>query len=210
MIPRTIHHIWVGDPMPPHLQDLVRTWRAVHPTWHHVLWTESQLDWLTNQALFDGAEQITSHVGQFRADVARYEILHRYGGVYVDCDMEARLPFDGLLDAPAFAGRECDRWINNAVLGASPGHPLFAELVETLPEWVERNRHRPGVRPNVLSGPQFLTPIARRHPDLVVHPTETFYPYSWSELDRGHDDFPASLAVHHWDNARKRRGLPRG
>lgn len=195
--------------MPGHLQDLVRTWRAVHPTWRHVLWTESQLDWLTNQDLFDDAEQVTSHVGQFRADVARLEILYRYGGLYVDCDMEALRPLDDLMDAELLVGRECDRWINNAVMGAVPGHPALAKAIERLPVHVRRNRHRPGVRPNVLSGPQFLTPILAGRDDVTVVPAEVFYPYRWDELDRGSEDFTDSYAVHHWDNARKRKGKPR-
>jgi len=47
-----------------------------------------------SEGIFDGA-----------ADVARVEILHRFGGIYVDADAEAVRPLDGAdwLDARFFA-----------------------------------------------------------------------------------------------------------
>lgn len=202
VIPQVFHSIWVGPPMPAHLRDYLATWRRLHPGWHHRMWGEADLDWLQNQPLFDAAAQLSSRPGQFRSDVARYEILHRFGGVYVDCDFEARKPIDDLVaGAACFAAWETDDvWINNAILGAAPGHPLFAELIRRLPGSVAR---RPGKPPNLVTGPQFLTPIARRH-KITVFPAETFYPYLWNELERGDEPFPDAYAVHHWENRRSR------
>lgn len=202
MIPRVFHSVWVGDPMPVHLEAYLATWVKVNPGWEHRIWREDDLGWLTNQALFDNAEWHTARVGQFRADVARYEILHRFGGVYVDCDFEARRPIgDLLVDVDCFAAWETEGvWINNAILGAAPGHPLFAELIRRLPGNVARRSGKP---PNVVTGPQFLTPIARRH-KITVFPAETFYPYLWNELERGDEEFPDAYAVHHWENRRSR------
>lgn len=201
MIPRIIHQIWLGDPMPDHLAIYCTTWAEHHPGWEHRLWTDGDFGWLRNQRLFDTAQRHTPHVGQFRADIARYEILHRFGGVYVDCDFECRRPIDDLLDADSFAAwEEDDVWVNNAILGAVPAHPLMADLIARLPASVARHR---GKRPNVMTGPQFLTQRARRH-HITVHPARLFYPYSWSELDRQGEDFPDVYAIHHWDNARRR------
>ena len=91
-IPRCFHSVWVGDPMPDHLAEYVKTWTRVHPSWEHRVWGDADLGWLQNQSLYDFAEAITRHTGQFRSDVARYEILHRFGGVYVDADFEALQP----------------------------------------------------------------------------------------------------------------------
>lgn len=208
MIPPALHFVWVGGPMPDHLREYVASWRALHPQWDHHLWTEHELDWLENQELFDRAEEHTPHVGQFRSDIARYEILHRYGGVYVDCDFEARRPIDELCTVECFAAWETDDvWVNNAIVGATPGHPMLEELIAGLPANVARTQGR---RPNVMTGPQYFTPICRRHHDVVVHPSWLFYPYRWDELHRSREAFPDAYAVHHWDNARKRRGVPRG
>lgn len=201
MIPRTIHHIWVGPPMPDPLTAYMRTWRDLHPDWEHVLW--SSFDDLTNQDAYDRAEEITPHVGQLRSDLARYEILHRHGGVYVDCDMEALRPIDDLLSAGCFAGWETDGvWVNNAVLGCVPGHPLMADLIAAAPASIEANA---GARPNRMTGPHLLTPHARRH-GITVHPSAAFYPYHWSNLDQR--DYGDAYAVHHWANQRRKRGVP--
>lgn len=203
MIPKIIHHIWVGPALPHRLSPYIDSWRTLHPEWEHRFHTG--FDDLLNQDVYDRAEEITPHVGQLRSDLARYELLHRHGGVYVDCDMEALQSFDGLLGVPCFAGWERQgRWVNNAVLGAVPGHPLLAELIERASESIRRNA---GERPNRMTGPHLLTPLARDRDDVVIHDEAVFYPYGWDELDRQGSDYGDAMAVHHWDNARKREGL---
>lgn len=201
MIPRIVHHIWLGGPLPDRLVGYVESWRKHHPDWQHIMWTG--FDWLTNQGVYDRAGEITEHVGQLRSDLARYEILWRLGGVYVDCDLEALRPLDDLLDVECFAGREDARFVNNAVIGCVPGHPAMAALIAAAPESIDRNR---GARPNRMTGPHLFTPIAREY-SVAVHPVETFYPYHWSELDRRGGDYGDAYTAHHWDNTRKRKGL---
>lgn len=197
-IPRVFHSVWVGDPMPDHLVEYVATWTQVHPGWAHRLWTENDLDWLENQELFDFAEAITQHHGQFRADVARYEILNRYGGVYVDCDFEALASIEELLiGVDCFAAWETDDvWINNAILGSIPGHPLLRKLIDGLPANVKKHR---GKRPNITSGPQYLTPLMRDRTDVSIFPSSAFYPFRWDELERRGEHFPGAYGVHHWN-----------
>jgi mannosyltransferase OCH1-like enzyme len=197
-IPRVFHSIWVGDPMPDHLREYVASWTRVHPSWVHRVWGDGDIDWLQNQDLYDFAEAITRDHGQFRSDVARYEILHRYGGVYVDCDFEALQPIDELvMGVECFAAWETDDvWINNAILGAEPGHPLFADLIDGLSANVKTHR---GKRPNILSGPQYLTPAMRDRDDVTLFPAEQFYPFRWDELERRGEHFPKAYAVHHWN-----------
>lgn len=198
MIPRLFHSVWVGPPMPEHLAEYVATWTRVHTGWHHKVWGESDLDWLQNQELFDFAEAVTRHHGQFRADIARYEVLHRYGGVYVDCDFEALCPIDDLLmGVDCFAAWETDDvWINNAIMGCVPGHPLLIELIDGLPANVKRHR---GKRPNVTSGPQYLTPLMRDRDDVTLFRSAQFYPFRWDQLERRGEHFPEAYAVHHWE-----------
>lgn len=172
-----------------------------------MLWTEAEVDafGLTNQGLWHDAERITPEAPhQFRSDVARYEILARYGGVWVDADFECRRPFDDLLGYPAFAGWEVDgRWVNNALIGAVPGHPVITEAVRRLPGNVRR--HGPTVANTKKAGPQFLTPIVARHRPMVkLLPSAELYPYLWNELHRAGEDFPDARAVHHWNHRRSR------
>ena len=206
MIPRTIHRIWVGGWLPKELEGYGQTWKELHPEWTFPLWTEESLTWLQNSELFANAAKIApNNIGQFRADVARYEILYRFGGVYIDCDFECRKPIDELIEnVEAFAAWEQqDVWVNNAILGAGPGHPFFARLIEDLPHSVRQHQ---GKRPNVMSGPQYLTKLYKQDPmGLHVFDQKLFYPYSWDQLDRVSEDFPDAYGIHHWQNQRARR-----
>jgi len=117
---------------------------------------------LKNQALYDAAEaHAPKNIGQFKADVLRYELLLYRGGVYVDADFECRKALDSLLvGVDCFAAWETDRhWVNNAIMGAVPGEPFFQMLVEGLPANVATMRGR---SPNVMTGPQFVTQTYRR------------------------------------------------
>jgi mannosyltransferase OCH1-like enzyme len=213
MIERLAHRIWLGDDEPDWTRPYADTWRR--PGWSLRQWSgPEELYPLRNQAIYDAADRIApNHAGQLRSDVLRYEILLRYGGVYVDHDVELLKPIDELLDVQAFAAWEVPAsWINQAVLGAVPGHPLLEALVAGLPESLERAGRR-RLRPAVLSGPQFLTRTVNRDGpfDLTVYPKAWFYPYLWSEIDRHGPDhlelWPDSYAVHHWHNRRREAAL---
>lgn len=198
MIPRIVHQFWTGGPIPDRLADYMATWRI--PGWEYRLWGDLDLDWLANQAFYDDAAiHAPGSEGQFRSDIARYEILHRFGGVYVDADFERLGTIDDLCDVDFWTAWEADRrWANMAIAGSIPGHPLLAELIDGLGANVERYAGR---RPNFLTGPRYLTPILRRY-DVVVRPSAEFYPYAWNELDRIGEEFPDARAVHHWHNQR--------
>lgn len=201
-IPKIIHQMWIGPPCP--YEALMETWRTHHPDWEYRLWTEENLQPMANQDLWDRAYEISPGAPeQFRSDVARYEILAVHGGVWVDADFTCQRPIDGLCTG-TFAGLETGAWLNNALIGGPAFDPLWMELVERLPQNVARRR--PGEGNTVKSGPQFFTPIARRH-EIIEYPSWYFYPYSWRDLDAV-GPFPHSYAVHHWGNRRRMRGKP--
>lgn len=209
--------------MPGHLADFCEGWRTLHPSpaWEYRLWHDADIQALDlhNRNLYDRAAEIApGNEGAFRSDLARYEILLRHGGIYLDCDIEARKPLDPLIDAgfPAFAAWERPgRWISNAALGCEAGNRLIEALVLNLPANVEqqlaeaRDRGR-NYGPNILSGPQYLTAQYHHRPqDLTVVPKAWFHPYLYSELERGRDEFPGAYGVHHWHRRRVERDTPR-
>lgn len=207
--------------MPDAHQKFARRWRELHPGWSYCLWDEQTITGvpLVNRWVYDEAGWIApGSEGQLRADVVRYEVLRQMGGVYIDTDMEPLRSIEPLLERCDAQGLTCfagwehpQKWINNAVFGCVSEHPLLCALVDGLAANV-RAKAAPGVRPNVLSGPQFLTHTFNGDRELqrnvVIYPRHYFYPYNWNELHRSRESFPDSYAVHHWQNQRKKRGVP--
>lgn len=200
-IPQTLHRIWLGaKSLPTEFASFGETWTRYHPDWEMRLWTDENLPPLTNQALFDEAPSFAA-----KADILRYEILLRFGGVYVDTDFECLKSIEPLLDGvdcfvaqqkdiDADFGKFC--YMNNALMGAAPDHPLFRDLVELL------RQHARSLPPDVpaayMTGPHFLTAVLQAHPKVKIFPAKYFYPYTAVERWRRHDKFPEAYAVHHW------------
>lgn len=204
-IPRVLHFVWVGPPMPTHLAGNITTWRELHPSWLIRVWTERDLGWMTNRRLFSEAESIVPRdaVGQFRADLARYEILLQYGGFYADVDTyPVRSIDDSILNHREFAVQEDHNWIGNTYLGAVSDHPIMRTIVAGIPANARRMRGR---RPNVIAGPKYITGIWRNHSGYVA-PTEWGFPYSYTDVGRG--TVPDTIGtgtyvVHQWHHTRQ-------
>lgn len=209
-IPKIVHHTWIGnDPTPEGLLEMREGWRRLHPDWEMRLWTKDNLPPMQNRALYDSRAN-TAH----RADILRYELLRAFGGVYVDFDFECQKPLDGLIvGCEGFAGRHrpvqvdiCDQYVEIALLGSVPEHPLFAQIVDALPAWFAA--HEQSVIP-VRTGPQFFQAqyeawraaggaYGGRRAAFTLFPPELFYPYTWKERERGYEAFPEAYAVHRW------------
>ena len=165
--------------MPPDLARLGQSWLDKNPGWELRTWTEDNMPPLRNQALYDDAPNFVEGrlLGRFRSNVARLEILERFGGVYIDCDFEAlkQIPAK-YLKASCVVARETPEFVNNGIIGAVPGHPYITTLIDAIPESVAS---QPGKPSNVTTGPHLLT----KHltPDVTVIPTKEVYPYLWRD-----------------------------
>lgn len=190
-IPRTIHRIWLGsDPMPAEHERFGESFARHHPGWAMRLWTERDLAQLDIGA----REQARARTRAELANLVRYEVLHRFGGVYVDTDVECLRPFAPLLRGVyAFAGIEVSGRICNAVLGSVPEHPVFARATR-----LTRQTLGTGVHSANANGPYFLSLLVEQQGGFTIFPKEHFYPYLWDEPERRNEAFPASFAVHHW------------
>lgn len=200
LIPKRMHFIWLGQPMPDHLRSNVYEWERIHPDWMAHVWTEDNLPILRNSELYQKARNLVPRdaVYQFRADLVRYELLYDFGGFYADVDTRPlRSINDELAGHDTFAAMEDRTWVGNTYLGSVPGHQLFADIITSIPGNVKRNA---GKRPNVLTGPKFLTPIWKRNAGYTAK-SERFFPYLYREVINGNvpDTFGDDVvAIHQW------------
>ena len=154
LIPKVTHQVWMQgwDQLPQKFHANVEKLRKMNPTWEHKTWDESQLRKACEEygpecvAKFDSFEHFMQKV-----DFGRYVILYLYGGVTVDCDMEAIKPLDEIPNidtAPLIVSKandsdietfvstlghiKNDSWfINSAFICCEPKNPDMKRLVET-------------------------------------------------------------------------------
>ncbi|MCX5921927.1 MAG: glycosyltransferase [Candidatus Dependentiae bacterium] len=206
-IPKIIHQIWVGSPLPEKYKSLIETWKKNHPDWVHILWTDKALDalGLINKKQYDAA----TNMGE-KSDIARYELLYRFGGLYVDTDFECLKSFDVFNHSCSFyTGLAPDKElvVYVALIGATPGHPILKKCVERISTIRSNCTHPDDILQN--TGPYFLTRCIAECLDVTAHdtvlfPISYFYPWpNYSSQQKSRPEIeswikPESYGIHHW------------
>lgn len=210
--PRIFHRIWLDEPESPRFAAFRDRLAELHPGWEIRTWGDSsELTWLRSQALFNRYLE-TDPYGRV-PDILRYELLWRFGGVYIDTDFEPLRPIDELLTDPRpFAAWENDRTMCTALLAAPAKHPAIDALITGLEAQCDATEDK---TPNYATGPEWATGIWRARTDVRRLPPWTFYPVGWWEKERLGGPYPdRTYAVHHWargwgeDKPNKRAGQP--
>lgn len=203
MIPKKFHRIWLGARQrPARYDEYWQKWQELHPDWEFNTWTEENLPPLTNQWAFDSVTETArscgvqmSHeraVAVMQADIAAYELVNKFGGVYLNCDMYPLKSFDSLLHNNSFLGMEDEYHVCNAVMGAEPGARIFrATIAQLNSSLVQYGK----VGMEVATGPQHLTRVWRAgNYATQVYPKDTFYPVHHEEIPYGSDNFDDLIA----------------
>lgn len=216
-IPHKIHLIWLGTPMPEFSRKMVETWKKIHPDWEVLLWTDADLPsfGLKNSAAYEKS----TNWGE-KSDIFRYEILYRYGGLYVDAaDFECIRRFDELHDT-------CDFYVGiaygkrsivyNGLIGCRPHHPIMKRCINSIKIGNGDNSRWRIVK---ATGPLFLTKcmkasladstIKKKQGIVVPFPTIVFYPFpdvahtQYSNIDNVKKEFlcPEAFAIHYWKSS---------
>jgi len=98
--------MWSSSEIPARWRRSARTWLSKNKDFAYCLWTDPELDRFVSA---EYAWLAATHRGYRypiqRCDAARYMLLYRYGGVYVDLDVACRQPLSSLFEeAPPAAG----------------------------------------------------------------------------------------------------------
>eukprot|EP00978_Attheya_sp_CCMP212_P020504 scaffold58792_cov56-Attheya_sp.AAC.1 len=146
-IPSRLHFVWISvglrtgrpqPPMPDSVQNRIEDWKKLHHNWDVIVW-DNQLV----REHFPDLAKLAALVPRaaWAADLIRYAVLERLGGIYLDTDIEPIHSLDPLLQLGAFTVCESppNRIIQgnagnmimsqsrcghacNAVIGAVPAH----------------------------------------------------------------------------------------
>lgn len=207
-IPKLIHLIWLGSPLPERCKLMVSSWQKYHPDWTIKVWNDEDAAsfQFTNQAAFDKAR----NWGE-KSDIWRYEILFRYGGLYVDTDFECLQPFDDLHRSCEFytgIGQSTDPVLLIGIIGSRPEHPILKAIIENVCMGPGDNDFE---RIMQYTGPYLFTRVflaQARFCDrgtVLPLPTTFFYPFPGSQRHRKDQEKikqefvrPESMAVHYF------------
>ncbi|KAJ3070824.1 hypothetical protein HK102_006575 [Quaeritorhiza haematococci] len=99
-IPHIIHQSWKTRELPSKFLRWSDTWKENHPTWKHILWTDNENRLLVERYypwFLPHYDALPKHI--MRVDAARILYMHRYGGVYVDLDVESTAPMDEMFSS---------------------------------------------------------------------------------------------------------------
>lgn len=89
-IPKILHQSYSSTKVPNAILPFIKSWHVgLGDDWTFVWWTDTDLKWFMHTyypeyaATWEGMPHVI-----MKADVARYFLLHHYGGVYADMDIE--------------------------------------------------------------------------------------------------------------------------
>jgi mannosyltransferase OCH1-like enzyme len=140
-----------------------------------------------------------------KSDILRYEILNKYGGLYVDTDFECLKSFDDLLHLNFFTGVGYDTVMQLYIglIACIPEHPIIKNCVMNM------STNYSGTKGSVICNEtganyftkQFMRGVNEDSSKVVAFPTDYFYPYP--NNIRGEDDpykyiTENTYAIHHW------------
>ncbi|MEE4174450.1 MAG: FkbM family methyltransferase [Xanthomonadales bacterium] len=193
-IPKRIHRIWFGpEPIPERYQDWWSAWRRQYPDFEFRTWRDADIS-----SLNVTAGKIREADGYARkADIARYEILHEFGGIYLDCDMQPWERFDFEHErADLVVCNETDdmQYCSIGFLAARKGHPVFRgaidEILATPLNQLPANRE---------TGPWLFGRVLAGHASKRLPPM-AFYPYHYGESRSSiyTRSLKATYGIHAW------------
>jgi len=131
---------------------------------------------LQNQKFFD----LSNNWGE-KADIMRYEILYQFGGVYGDIDFICFKPLDILCQYDVCASLETiscahGAGVNNAIIGATPGHPLLKHCIDKLEKsWYSGTNVFERVGPRHFTK-SFIAHAEKGTDNIIALPKSFFYP----------------------------------
>jgi hypothetical protein len=206
-IPKIIHYVWFGPAqIPAEYRAFIAGWQRMMPDWQIMAWTDKNIDWSSRYLKQAYATRGWTRV----ADYMRVHALHRFGGFYLDTDIELVRSLDPLRSKHVVLGfqsvERIPSWVNNAVIGAEPGHPFLARWLrafsDTMYGWRRMgDGHGPGLVTRLLEAEGLdghRADAPRQVGQVTLLPRDRFYPHGWTEPFSPDRLTSKTFAIHHW------------
>lgn len=129
IIPPIIHYCWFGEKsLPLEYQQYIDGWREKCPEYEIKCWDEKNYDINVNpfvEAMYHQKKWA------FVSDYVRLDILYKYGGIYLDTDVELIKSLDPLRKYNGFIGRERANLVASGLgIGARKKNPIIFSILQ--------------------------------------------------------------------------------
>ena len=185
-IPKIIHQLWIGTKPAP--INLMNTWKDKYPEFKYVFWNELEIEKrnfkFKCQDKIDEIEEING-----KADIMRWEILYKYGGVFLDADSICIEPISQeILNKKCFAGWEQEDVRKGLIATGTMGFPKKHPLVKEAIKWIidnEISQQKAMLMAWQSVGPGLLTRMYNtgKFNDLHIFPSYLFLPIHLTGLE---------------------------
>jgi len=190
----SFHRIWFGPRAIPEVYEAYwQAWQRQFPQAEFITWRDGDIDRL--ELTRDRLNSLQNPVS--RADLARYEILYRFGGIYLDCDIMPHNHFEPeeMTKQLTVCNEDAStRYCSIGFIGAPAQHPIFRDIIAHL-----LSNPVDETRPNHSTGPWLFGAFLKHHEHRRL-PTASFYPYLYdqplSSIRRVNLD--QTLGIHVW------------
>lgn len=115
-----------GGNLPNNFKNYLMSWQEKNPDYEIKEWNEENFDFSDSPY---AQEAYKAKKYGFVSDYIRAKVLYKYGGIYLDTDVEILKNFDIFLNDDLFISFENEAYLESAVIGAIPKHPLFREVI---------------------------------------------------------------------------------
>ena len=150
-IPKKIHYCWFGGKeLHPLANYVIESWYEHHPDWEIIRWDETNYDPFIREGSTWYEKEIYTAIKRlyddkmyvFLSDIARFDIIYKHGGIYMDIDMLCVKPLDRFLYDESFITRHEFMSHNISIFGSIPKNRallLTPQCLEELSEYDVKN-----------------------------------------------------------------------
>ncbi len=204
-IPKIIHYFWFsGDPFPEKVQKCIDSWKKFCPDYEIRGWN---LDNYHTDNEFCN-EALKHRDWAFASDFGRCDVLYRYGGIYLDTDVELVRNFDDLLFDEGFMCFESKLGIDpGSGMGSILGHDIMREIRAKYYDVKYINEDGTVNHPHII---RMYTDVLEKYglilnaeyqqvKGFAIYPPLVMSPYSY--MTGRLQPYEKTYSIHHWVSA---------
>ncbi len=176
-VPLVIHQTWMTKKLPANMEKAVKEIIKTNPEFDHYLYDDNDCELFIKEHFSDTVYYAFKSLipGAYKADLWRYCVLYKYGGIYLDIKF---VPVEGFkfinlvnqeyftMDRPQFFLNRLG--IYNAFIIAKPNNVLLMDAINSIVDNVARQKH--GYNSLYPTGPGLLGDLVCKKKISLITP----------------------------------------